>query len=167
MKTVKILSLTLLMSIFCAGMMYAQSQQGRNKGQKTSMTTEQRASKQVEAMQKSLNLTPDQVTKLKAVRSQFAKDQAQLRTSKQGAQQDMKAKREAYDAQVKSILTPEQYQKYQDQHKNMMKKGKADQGSKVNKGVDQVNKDASAKKAKWNKNKRKVKSLETEKPTNQ
>ena len=117
MKTVKILSLTLFMSIFCVGMSFAQ-QQGQ-KGQKTKETSEERASKRVEMMKKTLDLTPDQVTKLQAIQTQFAKDREQAKENRQ----DMKAKREAYDAQVKSILTPEQYQKYQDQRKDRKKNG--------------------------------------------
>ena len=117
MKTVKILSLTLFMSIFCVGMSFAQQQNQR--GQKAKATSEERASKRLEMMKKTLDLTPDQVTKLQAIQTQFARDREQAKENRQ----DMKAKREAYDAQVKSILTPEQYQKYQDQRKDRKKDG--------------------------------------------
>ena len=133
MKTVKILSMTLLLSIFCAGMTFAQQQnqtQQQNRKvrkeqsvQKPKVTAEERAAKHVEMMKDSLNLTSDQVTKLQALQTQVAKDQEQARTARENAQQDMKAKKDAYDAQVKFILTPEQYQKYQEQRVNMMKKG--------------------------------------------
>ena len=148
MKTVKILSLTLVMSICCAGMTFAQQQnqnhqnEQRNaqrkeqrasqQGQTAKATAEERATKEVEMMKKSLNLNSDQVTKMQAVQTQFNKDQEQARTSKKGTQQDMKAKRDAYDSQVKSILTPEQYQKYQDMKKGGAKKGQ-DKGN-VKKG---------------------------------
>ena len=166
MKTVKILSLTLLMSVFCAGMTFAQQQdQNHNRqqkeqrdrdgqkatqkqGQQSKATAEERASKQVEMMKKSLDLNNDQVSKLQAVQTQFIKDQDQARTSKKGNsnQQDLKAKREAYDSQVKSILTPEQYQKYQD-----MKKG----GAKKGQGQKRVNKDGNQdNQGKWSKEKR-------------
>jgi len=121
MKTVKILSLTLLMSVFCVGMTFAQQQV--QQGQKVKATPEERAAKQVDMMKQSLNLTPDQVTKLQTVQTQFNKDQAQARATKNGAPEDMKAKKDAYNAQVKSILTPEQYQKYQDMRANKVKKG--------------------------------------------
>lgn len=132
MKTVKILSLTLLMSIFCAGMSFAQGQ----KGQRMQGTPEERSAKRVEMMKESLDLTPDQVTKLQAIQTQFAKDREQ---ASKNNQQDMKAKREAYDAQVKSILTPEQYQKYQAQRKDM-KKGGDGKWNKNDKGGDQKGK---------------------------
>jgi len=156
MKTVKILSLTLLMSIFCAGMTFAQQQnqkvtpqkeqraapQKGQKAQQAKATAEERATKQVEMMKTSLNLNADQVTKLQAVQTQFNKDQDQARASKTGNQQDLKAKKDAYDTQVKSILTPEQYQKFQDQH---AKKGAANKQGKGNKGDNQ---------GKWNKDKK-------------
>ena len=133
MKTVKILSVTLLMSIFCAGVSFAH---GHQKGQKMKGTPEERALKRVEMMKKSLDLTPDQVTKLQAVQTQFAKDREQAQKNNR---QDMKAPREAYDAQVKSILTPEQYQKYQAQRKEM-KKGGDGKWDKKSKGGDQQGK---------------------------
>jgi len=126
MRTVKILSLTLIMSIFCAGMSFAHGQ----KGQKTKGTPEERGSKRIEMMKESLDLTPDQVTKLQAAHTQFAKEREEARKNNQ---KDMKAQKEAYDAQVKSILTPEQYQKYQDQRKEM-KKGGDGKWSKNDKG---------------------------------
>ena len=122
MKTIKILSLTLFLSIFCAGMLFAQ--QPDQKRQRTNATPEERAAKRMERMKETLNLTPEQVTKLQATQAQFAKEREQVRKEHQ---QNMKAKREAYDAQLKTILTPEQYQKYQDQRKNM-RKGEGQRG---------------------------------------
>ena len=118
MKTVKIVSMTLLMSILCAGVSFA-GQQGQ-RDHKSKATSEERSSKRIEKMKETLNLTPEQVTKLEAIQAQCAKDKEQKR-------QDIKAKKEAYDAQVKSILTPEQYKKYQEQNKGM-KKGKDRKG---------------------------------------
>ena len=129
MKTVKILSLTLLMSIFCAGISFAQ-QQGQ-RGQKPTGTPEERAAKRVEMMKKSLDLTPAQVTKLQPVMTQFAKEKAAAKDNPQ----EMKAKKAAYDAQLKSILTPAQYQKYQEQRKEMKKGG--NQHGKCTKGNHQ------------------------------
>jgi Spy/CpxP family protein refolding chaperone len=155
MKTVKILSLTLLMSVFCAGMTFAQQQGQRTQRTKANseeraskQTAEERASKQVEMMKKSLNLTSEQVTKMQALQTQFNKDQEQSRTASKDNHQDMKAKRDAYDSQVKSILTPEQYQKYQDQRANMTKKG--DQQGKENREAKDDHK------GKWSKDKKEV-----------
>jgi hypothetical protein len=51
--------------------------------------------------------------------------------SREESRQKMKAQREAYDAQLKTILTPEQYQKLQAQRKEIKKDGK--RGGKWNK----------------------------------
>jgi len=110
MKAVKILSMTFVMSVLCVGMMFAQ-QQGQKPSPKVKATPEERATKQVEMMKKTLNLTPDQVTKMQAIQTQFNKDQE----ASKGTKQDMKAKMDAYDAQVKGVLTPDQYKKYVDQ----------------------------------------------------
>jgi len=144
MKTVKILSLTLLMSVLCVGMTFAQQQ-----GQKVKATPEERAAKRMEMMKQTLNLTPDQVTKLQAIQTEFAKDQDQAQAAKKGNWQDMKAKREAYDAQVKEILTPEQYQKYQDLRASKMKKG-GKQGMAKKGGNRQCKKDKKAEPAQSN-----------------
>ncbi len=110
------------------------AQEQRQRAQKT--TPEERAAKQVEMMQESLGLTPEQVEKLKAVQLQFAKEREQARIAAQKTQQDMKAKMETYNAQLKSILTAEQYQKYQQERMNMRK------GSSVNKqGTNKDSKD--------------------------
>jgi len=143
MKTVKFLSLTLLLSVFCAGMTLAQ-QPGPRSG-KVKATPEERGAKHVERMEKSLELTPEQVAKLRDLHSQFAKDREQDRVAAKENRQDMKAKMDAYDAQLKSILTPEQYQKYQDQRKNM-KRGEGKHGKGNNNGDHQ---------GKWDKEKKK------------
>jgi hypothetical protein len=142
MKTVKILSMTLLMSILCVGMAFAQQQAKGQQAPRAKATPEERAAKQVERMQKTYNLSSEQVNRLKAVQTQFAKEQEQTTAGVKGNREDMKAKAEAYDAQVKSILTPEQYQKYQDDRKNMMKNA---EGQK-NKAEGNFNKDSKIKK---------------------
>jgi len=140
MKTVKILSMALLMSVFCVGMTFAQQQQqnrrsGHQKEQSavrptkaTKATAEERASKQVAEMKQSLNLSNDQVNKLQNVQTQYVKDQDQARASKKGTQQDWKTKRDAYNSQVKSILTPAQYQQWQAQHQGRKGPAKPGQG---------------------------------------
>ena len=132
MKTVKFLTLTLLLSVFCAGMTLAQ--QPGKRSEKTNVTPGERVAKRVEMMEKSLDLTPEQVTKLQELQTQFAKDREQVRTAAKENRQEMKTKMDAYDTQLKSILTPEQYQKYQNQRKNM-KRGEGHQG-KWNKNGD-------------------------------
>jgi hypothetical protein len=125
MKTVKILTTTLLMFIFCAGMTFAQQgQHGQpQNNQKANVTPEARARQQLDQMKKDLNLSSDQVKKLQDVQTRFAKEEEQMRSNGNQSQQDMKSKMDNYDSQVKSILTQEQYQKWQEQHKNRMQNG--------------------------------------------
>ncbi|MCL2598213.1 MAG: hypothetical protein FWD66_11320 [Paludibacter sp.] len=113
MKTTKILMATFLMSIFCVALSYGQQDQ------KTKMTPEARAAKRIEKMKTSLNLTDEQVTKVQAAQAQLVSDMKQVRDKSQANRDEMKAKRDAYDAQMKTILTQEQYQKYQEQRKDM------------------------------------------------
>ena len=161
MKTVRILSMTLFLSVFCASMTIAQQQQQQQdrkavqqkeqrvaqkkdqKGQQTKATAEERAAKQVDAMKQSLNLSNDQVTKLQSVQTQYIKDKDQARASKNGNQQDWKTKKDNYDSQVKSILTDQQYKQYQAQQSNM-KKGQGKQGQGQ----------ANGKNGNWNKDKK-------------
>ena len=119
--------MTFLLSVFCGALSYAQQDQ------KPKVTPEERAQKRIEMMKKSLNLSDDQVAKLQDLQKQQSEQMKQARakgdaTAKPTAE-EMKAKRDAYNAQLKTILTPEQYQKYLDQSKNMHKKAK--KGSKT------------------------------------
>ena len=109
MKTLKVFSLTLLMSVVFAGMTFAQEQ----KRETAQLSPEERAAKRIEMMRVTLNLTPEQVAKLQELSTQFAQKREQMG-------QDIKAQKEAYDAQLKMILTPEQYQKYQEQRKQRL-----------------------------------------------
>ena len=151
MKIVKVLSMTLLMSVFCVGMTFAQQQhQGqRNHQQGTQQSAEQRAAKQVEKMKESLNLSSDQVSRLQAVQTQFINEEQQARNN--GNQQDMKARMDNYDSQVKSILNKEQYQKWQSQRQNMMQ-GKNQKGANYNKNQKNGNYNRNQKDANYNRN---------------
>ena len=93
------------------------------------MTLEERIAKRTERMKKTLNLTPEQVAKLQTAQMQFAKERKQ---AGEKIRQKMKAQREAYDAQLKTILTPEQYQKLQ-ARKGDKKDGKWNKKGKMGK----------------------------------
>jgi len=126
MKAKRIFMLTFLVSIFCVALSYAQHDQ------KTKATPEERAAKRVEMMKKSLNLTDEQAAKVQELQIQMFKEMKQLREASKADRdagktnrEEMKAKREEikakYEAQLRTILTPEQYQQYQEQCKNMQK----------------------------------------------
>ena len=110
MKSLKVLSLTLLMSVVFAGITFAQ----RQKSELPQATPEQRDARRIEMMQATLNLTPEQVIKLRELNAKFAQMREQMHDA---APQIIKAQKDAYDAELKTILTPEQYQKYQEQRR--------------------------------------------------
>ena len=106
MRTFKILSLTLAMSVVFAGMAFAQQQENK-------ATQEEKAAKKIEMMKTTLDLTPEQVAKLQELQANFA--QKRKEANDDAVKLEIK---EAYKAELKSVLTPEQYQMYQEQRKN-------------------------------------------------
>ncbi|AIL44116.1 hypothetical protein [Elizabethkingia anophelis] len=83
-------------------------------------------------MKKDLNLTADQENKIKALHEKNAADMkqkmAERKTDREKMKQEMKAKKERNDAEMKKILSPEQYAKWNDikaqkkaEHHNKMK----------------------------------------------
>lgn len=124
MKTTKILTLTLLMSIFCVASSNAQKEQKPK-------ASKERTENRMEMMKKSLDLTDEQVAKLESVRKKMSEDMKQSQDKDKANREEMKVKMAAYDAQVKTILTPEQYQKYQEQKGKRMQK---DSRAKLQKG---------------------------------
>jgi Spy/CpxP family protein refolding chaperone len=69
-------------------------------------------------MKKDLNLTADQENKIKALHERNAADMkqkmAERKTDRENMKQEMKAKKEQNDAEMKKILSPEQYAKWND-----------------------------------------------------
>ena len=149
MKTVRFFMMTFLMSLFCVTLSFAQgaqkpasqtpasqtqqvkkprtqAQQGQT--QKPQVTPEDRAAKRLEMMKKSLNLTDQQVVQVQDAQKQLSDDTKQIRAKSGGKDNvaanrtEMKAKTDAYNAKLKTILTPEQYQKYMGQNKGATKK---------------------------------------------
>jgi hypothetical protein len=112
MKTAKVIVLSMLFSTFCVGTLLAQTPD-------KSFTPEDRAAKATEHLKKTLNLTDDQASKVKALNAQFWNDQVQFRKAQREARENEKAKMQAHQNDLKQILTPEQFQKYQDIQKRM------------------------------------------------
>ena len=140
--------MTFLMSLFCVTLSFAQgaqkpasptpasqtqqvkkpsTQAPQAQTQKPQATPEDRAAKRLEMMKKSLNLTDQQVVQVQEAQKQLSDDTKQIR-AKSGKNNvaanrtEMKAKTDAYNAKLKTILTPEQYKKYTDQNKAATKK---------------------------------------------
>jgi Spy/CpxP family protein refolding chaperone len=84
--------------------------------QRPMLTPQQRADKQTTMMQKNLSLSDDQVTKVKQVNLDYWTQVDKLRsnnTNQQDMHTQMKTLRDKRDADLKAVLTPDQYTKMQ------------------------------------------------------
>jgi protein CpxP len=106
----KILSFCLML-LFISGI--AMAQQSQNK------TPEERAESQTQKLTKELSLTSDQSTKIKASLLQQGQQADAIRTKyanatdKKPMHQEIKTLHESKDAEIKKVLTADQYTKYQ------------------------------------------------------
>lgn len=97
-------------------------------------TTKERAPRQFpsEKMVKELNLSDSQVKELKKLQedrqANFEKKRAEMESKRQERRQEMDKERTEYQTKLKSVLTPEQYQKYESLQKDRQSKkdGKKD-----------------------------------------
>ena len=80
-------------------------------------SAEEMAKRQTEQMVEKLSLTDDQKEKAEVINLKYARLQSEMMQSGQGDRQarsdEMRKNREARDAELKEILTPEQYEQYQ------------------------------------------------------
>jgi len=84
--------------------------------QRPMLTPDQRAEKRTEMMQKNLALTDDQVPKVKQINLDFETQKDALlknTTDPTERRTQMKALRDKQDADLKAVLTPDQYTKMQ------------------------------------------------------
>jgi Spy/CpxP family protein refolding chaperone len=101
-------------------------------------TPEERAQMRTEHMTKELGLSAEQAAKVQAINLKYADQGEELRKEREGdhaeARKDGKAMRDAHDAEMKAVLTPEQYTKWQEKKAAIktkhMEKRKAMQGEK-------------------------------------
>ena len=95
---------------------------------KSRMTAEERASKRTEMMTKQLNLTEEQQAKIGEINlkhsQQTAGNQKQARERMRQNRENRNARMEARDAELKEVLTPEQFEKWQAQRSEMRNKGR-------------------------------------------
>lgn len=89
----------------------------------------QKQEEKMQEMQKTLNLTPDQVAKIKAMhekrKAESQQDFQKKKADREVMMNQMKEKKAEMEAQMKSILTPEQYAKWQADREAKMKDRKA------------------------------------------
>ena len=102
-----------------------------NAQDKQPMNPQEKAQKLTDWMKTSLKLTDDQVAKVQPINLKYAQKMADTKNSTQDqkAKMDaMKADEEAKDAELKAVLTPEQYTSWEakkaDMKKEMMEKMK-------------------------------------------
>jgi len=87
-------------------------------GQAANRTPEQQADRLAQRLTKALNLTSEQATQVRQIGLDRATEGQALRGkyaaagSRQGLGQDMQALRDKYDAQLKAVLSADQYAKY-------------------------------------------------------
>lgn len=87
---------------------------------------QEREKEHLDKMQKDLNLNASQVAQIKALhekrKAEMKTDFDRNKDQRQARMQEMKAKRERMDADMKQILTPQQYDKWQADRKEKMEK---------------------------------------------
>ena len=118
----------LVMALMCVGMTAFAQEKMEGRGGREGMDPAKRAEMQVQKMQKDLDLNDSQVGKLKTILTQQAQareaKRAEMEKSRAGGQKptdaqreemraNMQADRNQFEGQLKSILTPEQYTKWQ------------------------------------------------------
>jgi periplasmic protein CpxP/Spy len=85
--------------------------------EKTKLTPEQRADRKTEHMAKQLSLTPEQTNKVSVLNRGIAQKNESIRSNPrmtaEQKQAALKANKEHHETSLKSILTAEQFEKYQ------------------------------------------------------
>ena len=107
----KVISILFVVAIASANMM-AQESQEKNSPKKS---PEERAENMTKRMTKELALTQDQQIKMKALMVKRERE-------REKAMDVRKGERDKMDGEIKTILTPEQFQKFQERREEMKKK---------------------------------------------
>lgn len=101
------------------------------------MTPEQRADFLTQRLTKQLSLSAEQTPKVRAIALAQAQEMQNLRTryatadTRQGMGQELKTAQEKTDAQLKQVLTADQYTRYTQLRENRMDKHQNKRGSKL------------------------------------
>jgi len=98
-----------------------------NAQDKQPMNPQEKAQKLTDWMKTSLKLTDDQVAKVQPINLKYAQKMADTKNSSQDQNAKMaamKADEEAKDAELKAVLTPEQYSSWQTKKADMKKEMK-------------------------------------------
>ena len=103
---------------------FAMAQQTPMMNKKDPAQMEQKRQEKLKVMQTELNLTNAQVAQIKALQdkkmAERQQNAPQMQAERKAKMEQMKAKNEQWNAEMKQILTPEQYQKWQTKQKERM-----------------------------------------------
>ncbi|ARK12270.1 hypothetical protein A6C57_19100 [Fibrella sp. ES10-3-2-2] len=125
--------LALLVSAFVSVQSFAQdapaqdANRAERRGGMASMTPEQRAERQTAQMKKDLTLTAEQETTITALNLKFAQQQQKMMASGERNPEAMKQAMDARDAELKAVLTKDQfgqYEKMREEQRNRMREGR-------------------------------------------
>lgn len=115
---------------------FAMAQQTQKMQKMDPAKMEQKRADHMKQMQTDLNLSEAQVAKLKVLQDQRMAERRQnapqMQVERKAKMDQMKAKRDQHQAEMKNILTPEQYQKWEAMRKEkMQEKGMMMKGNKM------------------------------------
>lgn len=107
---------------------FAMAQQTPMMNKKDPAQMEQKRQEKLKMMQTELNLTNAQVAQIKALQdkkmAERQQNAPQMQAERKAKMEAMKARQEQWNAEMRKILTPEQYQKWETKKKqNMQNKG--------------------------------------------
>lgn len=101
---------------------------GKMDPEKRKAEMQKRQQEHLDRMTKDLNLSQEQMKKVKALQDkemlEMQSNMEKNQTERQAKMAEMKKKKEAHDAELKKILTPDQYQKWDAEKKAKMEKRK-------------------------------------------
>lgn len=115
---------------------FAMAQQNQRMQKKDPAKMEQKRADHMKQMQMDLNLSQAQVSKIKVLQDQRMAERKenapQMQAERKAKMDQMKAKRDQNEAEMKNILTPAQYQKWEAMKKErMQERGKMMKGNKM------------------------------------
>lgn len=125
-----VLALSFFVASFGLSIDTATAQDGRRDAAQQNQTPEQRADNQLQRWTKALSLTADQVTQIKPMLLDLNQKRAAMRdaTDKRAAMKDMRDLVTAQDEKMKTILSADQYIKYEDIKDDMKDRMKGRKG---------------------------------------
>jgi Na+-transporting NADH:ubiquinone oxidoreductase subunit NqrC len=116
MKKKLVLALGIFAATFALSTESVKAQDGRGERQQQNLTPAQRVDNQIQRWTKALSLSSDQVNQIKPLLLELNQKREAMRdaSDKRAAMREMRDLVTAQDAKMKTILSAEQYTKYED-----------------------------------------------------